>query len=606
MTFSKPQGNRIFSSLFGLLLGTLMAGSASAGQPEYMRLDFEKIQALEIKGEWDEELKMFVAIDIEELPQPRRPKLRGMLQGVDPEHKTIKMYGIVIEIDEQTQFLDEGDGKIGIGDLKKDQWLEMTCNYDEEDHKWEARKISFKNIKESKKIKGTLTAKSIDGEPPDTIEIHGLRILLDRKTDVNYPGSSMRKIEDDLFDELSLVDALGSDNGVVAGEKFLLGGSLRETSRSEVEYDLSGTYPSDQRDAQPDIRLEATGYFNDKFRGFGQLRIRGRVFVDSDRINPAPKTTETDITQLFLLAKNIGIDGFAVQLGRLDFDEPREWLFDEYLDAVRLYYYGRQPLIFEAAYIHSDFQIKDQFNTWTDLFVQTRWRPDGNNTVRGYLLKRKDIDIRNREPVWWGAGYMGKVGHYFTPWVELAIMRGTDKGRSLKASAMDIGVTAIADDIRFLPTATLSYARGSGDGTGTDDNEFRQTGYEDNTGYFGGVRTFQYYGEVLNPELSNLKIFAFSIGARPTDFSSIELIYHKYTQDQMELDEFRGDLVYPPARTNGISDELGWGLDFAVGLSNLWDRVHFGWVFGIFQPGDAFLPFTERATINKFNLKIDI
>ncbi|MEE9554992.1 MAG: alginate export family protein [candidate division Zixibacteria bacterium] len=592
--------------LFGICLYLFSSQIAVAeGEPEYMRLDFEKIPAVEIKGDWDNDQGAFITSDIEELPQPRRPKLRGILQIVDSKKETITMYGISIEIDDKTQFTDSGDGLTTINDLKEGQWLEVTCKV-REDGNWEARKINHKNIKKSNKIKGTLTGVSVDGNPPDTLEIHGLKILLNRKTDVNYPGSSFQKIEEDLFDELAWARAYYSDYGFIAGDKFLISGNFRQSAKNESEYDLSDLYLNDQRDAQPEIRAELAGYFNDIFRAFGQISIRERIYLDSERINPPSKKLESRVTQLYVLAKNIGVQGFAVQVGRQDIEDPREWLFDEYLDAVRLYYYGKAPVIYELAYIHSDFQLKNKYRTWSDIFARARWQVNNKNTVSGYLLVRKDSDqARNREPSWYGAGYMGKVGDYFNPWAELVIMKGTDKGKSLSASAMDLGVTAIAENVNYSPSITVAYARGSGEKTGADDNEFRQTGFQDNTGYFGGVRIFKYYGELLDPELSNLIITTFGVGFKPIYNGSIEVVYHVYKQDQPEAD-LRGDLIDPPARPNGVSDDIGTSLDIVLGVSKLWNRVHIGWVFGMFTPGEAYSPFDKKATINRFNLKIDI
>ncbi len=592
--------------LFGICLFAFSSQIAVAGgEPEYMMLDFEEIPAVEIKGDWDNDNGVFITSDIEELPQPRRPKLRGTLQGVDSKKKTITMYGIGIEIDDETQFPDGENGPMTISDLKEGQWLEVSCKV-KDDGTWEARKINHKNIKKSNKIKGTLTGISVDGNSPDTLEIHGLKIILNRETDVNYPGSSFHRIEEKLFDELAWGGAYYSHYGFVAGDKFLISGNFRQTATSETEYDLSDPYLSDQKDAQPEIRAEFSGYFNDNFRAFGQLRIRDRIYLDSERINPPSRKLDASITQLFVLAKNIGVNGFAIQVGRQDIDEPREWLFDEYLDAVRLYYYGKPPVIYELAYIHSEFQLKNKFKTWSDLFAQVRWNVNSANTIRGYLLLRKDSDqTRNREPSWYGAGYLGKVGDYFNPWAELAVMRGTDKGKTLNASAMDLGVTVMAENIAYSPSATLSYARGSGDKGGADDNEFRQTGFQDNTGYYGGVRTFKYYGELLDPELSNLKIITLGVGFRPISNGSIEVVYHSYKQDQLDND-LRGNLVDPPARPNGISDDIGTSLDIVLGISELWERIHIGWVLGIFTPGEAYSPFDKKATITKFNLKIEL
>jgi len=601
--------------LSGLLLALVLSFvpriSLAGGLPEYMQLKFDSLKAVEIKGDWDDDAGVFICTDIEELPQERRPKLRGILQAVNKEKLIITLYGLNLEIDDKTQFLDSGPEKFSINDLKVGDWIEVTCSVGE-DGEWEAKKIKMKNIKKGNKIKSVITRYHIDGEAPDTLEIYGLKVILTKETDVNYPGSSFEDIELDLFEDLSLSDPAYCDQGIPAGDHLLIGGEFRQNVEYEGEYDLSDNIKSNQKDARPEIRLELSGYLNGHFRAFAQARIREMVYLDSERSNPPGRNLNSDITQLYILMKDIGLRGLAASLGRQDLDEDREWLFDEYLDMARIYYYGFQPFVFDFAYIHSNVQLKDKFKTWTDFLLQVKYRFNKRSAIRAYFLSRKDTNsIRNREPVYYGLGYTGRVGQYLRPWAEFSILRGEDKGKNLEASAMDIGMTAIAFNIKYAPSVTVGYAGGTGDKSGTDavSNEFRQTGYQDNVGYFGGVRTLHYYGEVVDPELSNIKIWTLGTGFRPRENASLEIIYHIYKQDRLDNKKVRGNLRYPPPIPNGVSDDLGWGLDFALGLANLWDRASFVWTFGLFKPGDAYPSFgtpNNIATSNKANLKIDL
>src|SRR5262249_54067061 len=60
---------------------------------------------------------------------------------------------------------------------------------------------------------------------------------------------------------------------------------------------------------------------------------------------------------------------------------------------------------------------------------------------------------------------------------------------------------------------------------------YRQSGYNDNNAKLGGVTSVHYYGEVLRPELSNIGIATVAGAIRPTDASSVSLLYHHYEQD---------------------------------------------------------------------------
>lgn len=586
-----------------IMVLTVFGQSSLGGEPEYVELDLKVGQAVEIKGYYGDE-NIFVATDIELLPKPRRPKVRGEIQDIDYRHNSITLYGVPIRITEDTEFLDKGDSRTTFDDLKIGQRVYVACKFDKEGN-WIARKVTSQGVKKSNKIKGTLTDVSIDGAPPDTLDISGLLILLNKKTDVNDPTGHIFPIEKKIFGDLSAASPLLLDDGRLLYDRIVVRGQYRQDLRGVRQFDLTDRWDNDQDDTQPDIRLEATGYWSETIRTQAQLRIRKRYILSNDS-NSALKG---QFTELYLLAKDIGGSGFALQVGRQDFDEPREWLFDEYLDAIRIYYYNLKPVVFEAAYItHSIAPLKEKARTWTDLFARVRWFRDRDNVLSAYLLTRSDSDeIRKRQPRWYGLRYYGLIRNTkasLRPWADWAIMRGEDKHRTLKAWAVDAGATATAVNIAGAPSLTVAYAIGSGDDTGSDpvDYRFRQTGYEDNVDRFGGITSVRYYGTVLDPELSNLKILTLGAGVRPIENASVELVYHSYRQHRPDRD-IKGSRL--SATPDGISDDIGWGLDLMVGVAHIWDRVRASWTLSWFNPGTTFEPlFVETAVQSKLNVRV--
>jgi alginate production protein len=136
------------------------------------------------------------------------------------------------------------------------------------------------------------------------------------------------------------------------------------------------------------------------------------------------------------------------------------------------------------------------------------------------------------------------------------------------------------------PSVTVAYAFGSGDGNPDDrvDRRFRQTGLQENEARFNGVTRVKYYGELLDPELSNLLIFTGGIGIRPTRRSSIDLVYHYYLQDKVSTSIRGAELDADPS---GISKRLGSEIDLVVGYEELRD-IDLKWVLGYFIPSKAF------------------
>lgn len=609
VTLRKPGGRvrMMFTVLTAVIAIVLEGKPAAAGPPEYMQLGARPGMALEIEGVWDAKGKVFVADDIEVLPQERLPKLRGEIQSLDKKDSTVTVYGMPVRVYERTEFIDGGGRRVDFDSLKQGMRIEVSCKFDE-DRSWKARKISTKDIKASDKIKGTITRVAIDGKSPDTLDISGLLILLVDQTDIMEESGSLRRIEKELFPDIRLSDMEAPTHGIPLGRAFMLDADYRQAITSETEFDLSNIVDSDMRETEPAVRLELTAFFNEKLQGFAQLRARRKFSISSERPDTIDPPSEVDFTQLYFLVRNIATPGLAIQVGRQDFEDEREWLYDDYLDAARLYYCGVRPLVFETAYIHAVAPLKTKSETWTDIIFTAHVYPNEDNHISSYFMMRSDTDIRNREPKWYGVRYYGKVAGMAAPWLELSRMTGEDKGRTLKASAIDIGATFQKGDMKLMPSLTLGFAIGSGDEVSGDhiDNRFRQTGYEDNVGYFGGVTSVHYYSEVLDPELSNIEIVTAGVGARPITKGSIDLIYHVFKQNRPKDEITGGNLFGSTALPNGASDDLGSEIDVILGISDLWDRLSLSLAIGLFMPGDAFYPFSERAVYNRFNIKLGI
>ncbi|MFQ5510618.1 MAG: histidine kinase dimerization/phosphoacceptor domain -containing protein [Candidatus Krumholzibacteriia bacterium] len=148
--------------------------------------------ALEIEGDWREQLGGFVAEDIEKLPTSRRPKLRGEIQVVDHGTGVITLYGVPVAVTDKTVFLDEPAG--GRPRLWAGRRVEVSCNVDSIG-RWTARKIKTQGVKRSDKVKGVITRAAIDGTPPDTLELSGLTILLVGGTEGSNPRSHLNRLE---------------------------------------------------------------------------------------------------------------------------------------------------------------------------------------------------------------------------------------------------------------------------------------------------------------------------------------------------------------------------------------------------------------------------
>ena len=152
------------------------------------------------------------------------------------------------------------------------------------------------------------------------------------------------------------------------------------------------------------------------------------------------------------------------------------------------------------------------------------------------------------------------------------------------------------------PALTLAYALGSGDDKRPGSQEFRQTGYEDNTGRFGGFSSFQYYGEVLDPELSNIEIMTVGGGLRFGYSVSLDAVVHVYRQQKPD-DGLRAALLLqsPP---DGEERDLGREEDFILAVQNIFKRASASYAFGLFEPGRALNATDRLASRHRVSLRV--
>jgi hypothetical protein len=157
-----------------------MGGSVFADDVAYRSL--APGQAVEIEGSLDKE-GVFTAREIELLPAPRRPKLRGAIHAKDSAQQAIRLLGQWVAITPKTQFLDIGDREPGWALLAVGTRIEVSCTVDS-GLTWSARHIRIRDVKSSDKVKGTISSVEFDGEQPETFVIDGFRVNADEKTTV--------------------------------------------------------------------------------------------------------------------------------------------------------------------------------------------------------------------------------------------------------------------------------------------------------------------------------------------------------------------------------------------------------------------------------------
>jgi len=314
-----------------------------------------------------------------------------------------------------------------------------------------------------------------------------------------------------------------------------------------------------------------------------------------------------EIEQAYILLKNLLNDKLAIQVGRQRFEDERQWLYEAELDAVRAYYLMEgvttEFSVSRGGLVDRDLISDDVSNRINNYIIYSSYPINEETNAGVYFIYRDDMSAENESPVFLGIHSDGEITDTLEYWLEAAYVTGKSGSDDISGFGFDIGLTYIYDtDIE--PSLTLGYAFGTGDSdpeNGKDGN-FRQTDLQGNESDFNGAVDFIYYGELFDPELSNMSIFTAGIGIVPFEETSIDFVYHYYMQ-AAEADSLRNSEI--DAEPNGESKELGSEIDFIFGAEQIAGKVSFALILGYFIPGDAFGLEADNAFLTKFILEYE-
>jgi alginate production protein len=368
-------------------------------------------------------------------------------------------------------------------------------------------------------------------------------------------------------------------------------------SGSEVVISLEGNDDYDlDRDKddhlyllEPEVRIAFAYLPARPWQAYAEFQFDGRAFLSKGEENDESSEGHLRIRQLYALFPDFA-PGWSLQFGRQRYKDRWSWWYDERIDAVRFDWrrgdFGVEASAAREKLFRDDLLRRGSEEPVDYYMLVGRYAPDKNLDVSGYLIAKRDQESGDREnPVFLGLQSVGRISSDLRYAVNLATVRGSANGRDIRAFGADL-MAAYRFDIPWQPFVTLGVAYGSGDANrahGVDGN-FRQTGLQDNESRTFGRTSFKYYGEVIDPELSNLCILSVGVGVRPLREASAELIYHRYRQVEAADELFDSDLEEDP---NGDDRRLGEEVDLVIAYRPN-QRAKVSLVLGAFVPGEAF------------------
>lgn len=577
-----------------LIRWIILAGLVAAGMPGYggaqvnPHVDPGAIREghwVEVRGKLDE-AGVFQAARVEIVHEQRYEILIGTAEASERENH-VRLLGRQVELNEKTTYRKLERDELPGSRVKIEGYFRGV-------EKFSAREVAQRG-QGRERIVGR--ADRVRREQDSIwLEVMGFTVLVPTMLDLDHEDPledyvlSQRRTQPVSRESRNEDDQFGK--GIRISENVLFAGLAEARWTGEDEFDLDRRDPEDRQDSESSFRGRFIYRPSTSFVGVLEVSHR-RLWRKDDEDG----RIERDAT---VLGETFGywFDPFGmatdVQAGRIDFDEEREWLYDQNLDGIRLFTAWRDLISeFSVTTTLSDGRPFDEDTVNYMLYVSNG---EEDEHLAAYVIHRDSDFGAGLDRTHMGVRAHGEFLDDFYSWLDLAYMHGDDAGTTTAGWGIDMGTTWMLDSgLNF----TAAYAMGQGDEPESSrNNAFRQTGLQDNNARFAGVTSFRYYGELADPELSNLEIFTAGIGYRFKRKVSLDLVGHYYRQDELS-NRWRESEI--DSRPNGRSKDLGWEADLILG----W-RTHPSWdievVAAYFDPGKAFND-EDHALLGKVQLR---
>ncbi len=544
---------------------------------------------------------------------PRRSRNSGRLSGtvsrIDRETRTIEIGPAIVRWTDATEFagLTERDLRPGVGlEIRVRKLGDLLASRIEPD---DSKPGDFE-------ILGTITLARGASDGSQRVSILGIP--------VEFPADLVM-IPLSLFRDPDNRRPSDQFSTTVAGLPLVVGGEVSARVRHRSGAALDNREEDDRSDLGLELQLEFYSEISPHTSAYAEFKASHDADLHREG-GGTSNNSEVERGETWIYTRLGGDSGFALQVGRQAFREPREWWWDDDLDGIRVYW-NHFPVSLElgvaqelARVSTDDHGIDPEQDEILRVLGRAGWRILPDHELSAFVLRQSDRSARpgigdllaaNREDdsdadlVWFGLRASGDAEAPglgpFDYWLDVARVQGRElryssdevagglriDGRTrnrVRGWAFDTGLT-FQLDLPLDPSFTLGYAFGSGDDEPGDatDTRFRQTGLQDNNARFRGVDRFRYYGELLDPELSNLHITTVSVGVPILQSSSAEFVFHHYRQEDAAT-RLRSDL---DARPGGTRRTIGQELDLVLGLEE-WEQLEIEIVGSIFRSGSAF------------------
>jgi alginate production protein len=529
---------------------------------------------IEVKGQLDAG-GIFVVDELLLSPPEDYETLLGTVTGIDLANSTLQIHGQPITFSEKTEWLELTPSSELVG-----KRLRVQGRY-RGPAKFSSRDIRARGAGRDR------IAGRVDGLRPlgDGLELDLLRFRVRCGPNTKYESSlpvgaavlvPRRWTPPQDQGRVDEEDLLRESYELAPGLRF--GGQAELESTKEDEYDLEKPEDGDRWDSQGVLRLRLAYRLSSVL--FGRVEGRGRHLWREDEEDGASQDEDWTLGETWLYWRDALGPGYDLQIGRQDFDDRREWIYDQNLDGLRLFK-GTERMRYEFSVSSTFGAGAKRDESSVNVFGQVS-NLDDDKHLAAWFLHRSHEEPYEAHLTHLGVRALGDWLDPFQSWSDLALVVGDERDRDVLGWGYDLGGELRGEGWPF--GLALGYAYGSGDDGQGQDSAFRQTGLQDNNARIGTATAIRYYGELVDPELSNLSIATLGLSWWWSERTALSLLGHDF--NQVEAADFLRDTQLDLNPT-GLSRHLGSELDLAL-TSRAFPNLDVEFVLGMFFPGEAF------------------
>ncbi len=474
-------------------------------------------------------------------------RIEGQLTAVDGEQTTVTLLGFIVKVPATARVL-EGDQPLpGLSALRPGDRVEIRGAIGT-DRVLTANRLRRSPVVGSPRDELEAPVERVIDE--NTFDLLGRRMVLVRGAtfiDEREGASRMGQLRRD--DDEQQIEAIR------LGSWGTLGGRVEGTYATVGNSDLDASVARDTS-FRSAVQVVGVADLGPKAQVYAKIEA-GRSYA------LGPATTPLNDLRVKEANARLHVAGpVEFQVGRVRLRDAFEWFADDYLDAARIVVSGERTHAevggsygLSAPNGRSRSDERQVFATLTHEFTRAF-------IVSSFLLARDDR-TRLERPAWLFLETTGR-GSRLRYWGNVAVRGGRSQNATLRGWAFDGGavVQPWSNGVSFM----ASYALGSGDADRSDrvDRTFRQTGLEDTETRLAGFKRIHSYGELLQPDLSNLHVLTLGLGWQGAA-TSFDAVFHRYRQDVPYRTPADSSLSIRPTDTAGrLGQEVDGVLTFRL------------------------------------------